>query len=177
MRRKIMLASEFFYPYNEGRNMERRGKMKRFIDSNGYMVELSEKPVFGESWHVFVLGRFGGRWLLTKHKQRGLEFPGGKREAGETIEQAAIREVYEETGAIVGQLNFLGQYKVHDPIKPIIKSIYYAQLREVERKGTYLETDGPIFLDNLPDEFGDDYSFIMKDEIVPWSLSRLNDCE
>ncbi|WP_340372305.1 RNA deprotection pyrophosphohydrolase [Peribacillus sp. FSL E2-0218] len=149
--------------------------MQRFFDKNGYMVELSEKPVFGESWHVFVLSRFRGRWVLTKHKRRGLEFPGGKREAGETIEQAAIREVHEETGGIVEQLQFLGQYKVHDPIKSFVKSIYFAQLREVEKKNTYLETDGPIFLDRLPDEPGEEFSFIMKDEIVPWSVSKLND--
>ncbi|MFJ7755471.1 RNA deprotection pyrophosphohydrolase [Peribacillus muralis] len=155
--------------------MERRGNMQRFFDKNGYMVEFAENPVFGESWHVFVLCRFKRRWVLTKHKHRGLEFPGGKREAGETIEQAAIREVYEETGGIVGQLQFLGQYKVHDPVKSFVKTIYFAQLHELEEKDTYLETDGPIFLESLPDEPGEEFSFIMKDEIVPLSISRLND--
>ncbi|CAH0227917.1 Putative 8-oxo-dGTP diphosphatase YtkD [Peribacillus sp. Bi96] len=149
--------------------------MNRFFDKNGYMVEFSEDPVFGESWHVFVLSRYKRRWVLTKHRERGLEFPGGKREAGESIEEAAIREVYEETGGLVGQLRFLGQYKVHDPIKPIIKSIYFANLREVEKKEDYLETDGPIFLDILPEVLGDEFSFIMKDKIVPLSISRLDD--
>ncbi|AMM94832.1 hypothetical protein UP17_22120 [Peribacillus simplex] len=147
--------------------------MKRFFDTNGYKVEFSEDPVFGESWHVFVLSRYKGRWVLTKHRERGLEFPGGKREAGESIEETAIREVYEETGGLVGKLQFLGQYKVHDPVKPIVKSIFYANLREVKKKEDYLETDGPIFLEALPAVLGDEFSFIMKDEIVPLSISKL----
>ncbi|MFS0599818.1 RNA deprotection pyrophosphohydrolase [Peribacillus frigoritolerans] len=149
--------------------------MKRFLDKNGYKVEFSENPVFGEPWHVFVLSRYKGRWVLTKHRERGFEFPGGKREAGESIEETAIREVYEETGGLVGQLQFLGQYKVHDPVKPFVKSIYYAELREIVKKRNYLETDGPIFMESLPDVLGEEFSFIMKDEIVPLSLSRLND--
>ncbi|MDO7485076.1 nucleoside triphosphatase YtkD [Peribacillus frigoritolerans] len=149
--------------------------MKRFLDKNGYKVEFSENPVFEEPWHVFVLSRYKGRWVLTKHRERGLEFPGGKREAGESIEETAIREVYEETGGLVGQLQFLGQYKVHDPMKPFVKSIYYAELREVEKKENYLETEGPIFMESLPDVLGEEFSFIMKDEIVPLSLSRLGD--
>ncbi len=149
--------------------------MQRFFDKNGYMVECSEKTVFGESWHVFVLSRYRGKWVLTQHKRRGLEFPGGKREAGETTEQAAIREVHEETGGIVEHLQFLGQYKVHDPTKSIVKSIYYAQLRNLEKKDTYLETNGPILLDDLPATPGEEFSFIMKDEIVPWSISKLKE--
>ncbi|MCR8869322.1 nucleoside triphosphatase YtkD [Bacillus sp. AFS026049] len=148
--------------------------MKRFLDKNGYKVEFSENPVFGEPWHVFVLSRYKGRWVLTKHRERGFEFPGGKREAGESIEETAIREVYEETGGLVGQLQFLGQYKVHDPVKPFVKSIYYAELREIVKKRNYLETDGPIFMESLPDVLGEEFSFIMKDEIVPLSLSRLD---
>lgn len=149
--------------------------MKRFLDENGYKVEFSENPVFGEPWHVFVLSRYKGRWVLTKHRERGFEFPGGKREAGESIEETAIREVYEETGGLVGQLQFLGQYKVHDPVKPFVKSIYYAELREIEKKQNYLETEGPIFMESLPDVLGEEFSFIMKDEIVPLSISRLDD--
>ena len=149
--------------------------MKRFLDKNGYKVEFSENPVFGEPWHVFVLSRYKGRWVLTKHRERGFEFPGGKREAGESIEETAIREVYEETGGLVGQLQFLGQYKVHDPVKPFVKSIYYAELHEIEKKQSYLETEGPIFMESLPDVLGEEFSFIMKDEIVPLSLSRLDD--
>lgn len=52
------------------------------------------------------------RVLIVKRKQPegGLlwQFPGGKIEAGETDEQAVIREVKEETGAEVKIMKYLG---------------------------------------------------------------------
>lgn len=149
--------------------------MKSFVDKNGFTVEFSTNEAFGEPYHVFVLCRYKGQWVLTKHRKRGLEFPGGKREKGETIEDAARREVHEETGGVVNHLVFVGQYKVHDPIKPFIKSIYFAELCELERKNDYLETDGPLLLATLPEVLGEEYSFIMRDEILPLSLKRLED--
>ncbi|MGE7603355.1 RNA deprotection pyrophosphohydrolase [Peribacillus sp. NPDC097675] len=149
--------------------------MKSFIDEHGYKVEFSNDLAFGEAHHVFVICRFNGQWVLTKHRRRGLEFPGGKREEGETIEAAARREVHEETGGVVDHLIFLGQYKVHDPIKPFVKSIYYAQLSGLERKNDYLETDGPLLLATLPEVVGEEYSFIMRDEILPLSLKRMEE--
>ncbi|WP_252189221.1 hypothetical protein [Rossellomorea vietnamensis] len=57
--------------------------MERFIDENDKRVELSfQKGEFQQdSCHVLVICRYKGRWLLTRHKKRGLEFPGerGKR--------------------------------------------------------------------------------------------------
>lgn len=148
---------------------------KSFKDTNGYRVEFSSEAVFGEAYHAFVLCRLNGQWVLTKHRRRGLEFPGGKREDGETIEAAAKREVFEETGGVVTELIFLGQYKVHDPIKPFIKSIFFAELSSMERKKDYLETNGPFLLDALPEVLDDTYSFIMRDEILPLSLDRLDE--
>ena len=150
--------------------------MIQFRDEQNCLVEFSSKPEFGEAWHVLVLCRFQGKWVLTRNRKRGLEFPGGKREQGETIEEAAIREVYEETGGIVSDLLFLGQYKVHDVHKPFVKSIYYTKLREMTLKHDYLETDGPELLEALPQDIKSvsEFSFIMKDEILTLSLKQLN---
>lgn len=39
-------------------------------------------------------------WYFASIKRETYEFPGGHREAGETILEAAVRELKEETGAI-----------------------------------------------------------------------------
>jgi 8-oxo-dGTP diphosphatase len=77
--------------------------MKTFLDKNGNKVELSfSEHAFDEpARHVLVICQYEGEWLLTKHKMRGFEFPGGKMEAGESLEDTAYREVYEETGLTI----------------------------------------------------------------------------
>ncbi len=48
-----------------------------------------------------VMAKAEGKWVFCKHRERDTyEFPGGHREPGETIEEAAKRELQEETGAI-----------------------------------------------------------------------------
>lgn len=56
----------------------------------------------------FVLAFDGDKLLLTKLNARGWDIPGGHIEAGETPEEAARRELFEETGAHVNDLDFLG---------------------------------------------------------------------
>ena len=39
-------------------------------------------------------------WIMVKNKSRGWEVPGGHLETGELPEEAALRELYEETGIL-----------------------------------------------------------------------------
>ncbi|MEH7379642.1 nucleoside triphosphatase YtkD [Bacillus sp. JJ1533] len=123
--------------------------------------------------HVWVICRYKDDWLLTNHSERGLEFPGGKVEEGETPEAAAKREVMEETGAEVSELQYIGQYKVNGKGKTIIKNIYYAEIKRLLEKKDYFETKGPVLLKELPfNTIKSDrrYSFIMKDDVLPRSI-------
>ena len=48
-----------------------------------------------------VIARSGGKWVFCKHRERDtVELPGGHREPGESTDEAAERELREETGAL-----------------------------------------------------------------------------
>lgn len=132
-------------------------------------------PFSAHPKHVWVICQFHDQWLLTRHPRRGWEFPGGKVEKGETAEEAAIREVYEETGAHVSSIHYIGQYKVEGKSGTIIKNVYFAKIDEVKLKDDYMETQGPIFLNELPKNIKDNhrFSFMMKDEVLEESLKHI----
>jgi len=67
---------------------------------------------------VFVVHR--GQFLLTNIPGRGWSIPGGRSENGETARETAVREVYEETGAIVtpAALQHLGRYTLTPQSRP-----------------------------------------------------------
>lgn len=48
-----------------------------------------------------IIAKSNGKWVFCKHRERdSYEVPGGHREKGESIDEAAVRELREETGAI-----------------------------------------------------------------------------
>lgn len=151
--------------------------MKQFLDRNGNKVELSFlRNAFEESAkHVLIICQYKDFWLLTNHKQRGLEFPGGKVEAGETLEEAARRETYEETGGILGGLKFIGEYKVSDKKGSFVKAVFLGEIERIEKTNSYFETKGPVMVDGdiLQQRFEDNYSFIMQDEVIGECLKQI----
>ncbi|WP_113927208.1 RNA deprotection pyrophosphohydrolase [Bacillus sp. P14.5] len=152
--------------------------MEKFLDYNGYEVELSlgttDFPITPK--HVLVIAFHKGEWLLTRHKTRGLEFPGGKVEKGETLQEAATRELYEETGGNASKLIRIGTYRVNQQ-KPFAKAIFFAKVDFLKDQEDYLETDGPqIWSGDLKSVKEDDqFSFVMKDEVVAKSLQYLDE--
>lgn len=66
---------------------------------------MSERPITEVAVGVLVDAQ--GRFLLTSRPEGKVyagywEFPGGKLEAGETVEQALKRELHEELGIAIG---------------------------------------------------------------------------
>ncbi|MCH1625418.1 RNA deprotection pyrophosphohydrolase [Fredinandcohnia quinoae] len=144
---------------------------------NEVNLSFTKNPFSNKPKHVWVLCKLQNQWLLTNHRERGLEFPGGKVEDGETPEEAAIREVSEETGGKIKNLQYIGQYKVFGKGKTIVKNIYYAVIDELLPQSTYYETKGPVLLTTIPlvtipkDR---KYSFIMKDDVLRYSLAYVH---
>ena len=53
-----------------------------------------------------IISQSNGKWIFCKHKERDTyEAPGGHREVGEDILETAKRELQEETGAIVCEID------------------------------------------------------------------------
>lgn len=153
--------------------------MHEFIDKNGNKVRFTYSDDFRSDQikHVLVITKYKNYWLFTNHKKRGLEFPGGKVEADETLEEAAKREVYEETGGRVKKLYKVGQYEVRGKDEHFFKAVYFAEIESIDKKDTYLETHGPVLKDisSTKTFSGNEYSFIMQDEVVPFSIKRIKD--
>ena len=71
---------------------------------------VGTRPLMLPGASVLILDRHS-RVLLQKRGDNGLWGPpGGLMELGETVEQTAIREVYEETGLTVRNLELFGVY-------------------------------------------------------------------
>ncbi|MET3575317.1 NUDIX domain-containing protein [Bhargavaea ullalensis] len=121
--------------------------MFTYKDKAGQRVDLFEEPGAAgmPPGHVLIAARVRGSWLMTDHPKRGLEWPGGKLEDGETPEQAAVREAYEETGAVIGNLRFIADYVVQaDP--PFCKRVFAADVCRLDEKAPLRETRGAAWL-------------------------------
>ncbi|GGN65847.1 RNA deprotection pyrophosphohydrolase [Oceanobacillus indicireducens] len=151
--------------------------MITFRDFYNNKVQLSfqDHPFSKEPKHVLVICKHREKWLLTKHKERGLEFPGGKVEPGESADDAAVREVLEETGGVVTNLHYIGQYFVDGKKDYVIKNLYFAEVKELKEQPTYFETDGPVLLLKIPENvnFNSSYSFIMKDRVIEHAMEYI----
>nr|WP_295971261.1 nucleoside triphosphatase YtkD [uncultured Bacillus sp.] len=151
--------------------------MEIYQDFYGRQIKLAKSRCsFGdEAGHVLVICRFYHQWLLTKHKLRGWEFPGGKREPGETLEEAAVREVEEETGAHIKTMQFISEYEVTNEEESFVKAVFYAEIDSIRPKEHYFETNGPVLIggDILSLRWQEHYSFIMKDQVVEQAVKQI----
>lgn len=121
--------------------------MYLFEDVNGGRVELTfgENQIGMPARHVLVVLKHNGKWLLTRHSTRGIEFPGGKAEAGESIEEAALRETMEETGVTITEPIKFAEYIVHNQ-ETFCKAVLTGKVAHIEKHPILHETEGALWM-------------------------------
>lgn len=108
---------------------------------------------FYDTCNEVIVSRFQDQWVFVKHRKRDtLEIPGGKRELGESILACAKRELYEETGADIYELEPVCVYSVkRDGEDESFGMLYIAQIEQISMLPES-EIEHVEFLDELPKE-------------------------
>ena len=97
-----------------------------------------------------ILARADGKWVFCKHRERTtLEVPGGHREPGETVDETAARELWEETGAKEFTLRPICVYSVvRDDAEESFGGLYAAEIASFE--AIHSEIEKIVLLDEPP---------------------------
>jgi 8-oxo-dGTP diphosphatase len=105
------------------------------------------------SWAA-IIARYQNQWLMVKHKDRAtFEYPGGKREPGESIIECAHREFYEETGASQYSLQPLTTYSMRLADGKLSYGLMCtADVESLSELPAESEMERVAFFDELPDE-------------------------
>ena len=103
-----------------------------------------------------IVSKSNGKWVFCKHKERDTyEVPGGHRENGETILEAAKRDLFEETGAIAFDIkpvcvySVTGKTRVNETGEESFGMLYYAEISAFEKE-LHSEMEQVLLLDELP---------------------------
>ena len=123
------------------------------------IVEFSDKRILLVKRHTVP---FKGYWAL----------PGGRVEAGETVEQTVIREVKEETGLDVEIIEKIGEYREkgfkdgveydYSPACFLVRPV----AGEMRRQESEIEEINPVHVEEIPVELAFEHSIMLHDYIT-----------
>ena len=100
-----------------------------------------------EYTRVVCVAKYQNQYVFAYNKKRnGWEIPGGHIEPGESWQEAAKREMYEETGATKVKIEPICVYKIST-----YGLLCYCEILELSDIPKYSEMEKIIFSDNLPD--------------------------
>lgn len=106
-----------------------------------------------------IVSKADGKWVLCRHRDRDTyEVPGGHREPGETILETAKRELQEETGAQIFEIepvcvySVTGKTQVVDDEKETFGMLYSAEIKTFEVE-LHSEIEQVKLFDELPDNW------------------------
>jgi 8-oxo-dGTP diphosphatase len=99
-----------------------------------------------------IVAKYHDKWVFVRHHQRAtFEIPGGHIEKNETPEEAAGRELMEETGAIEFSIKCVSTYSVTQEGETRFGKLYFAEIIEIGPIPDISEIEEIAFLDDLPD--------------------------
>ncbi len=101
--------------------------------------------------YVVIVASYHGKWIFCRHQLRNTwEIPGGHREINETIEEAAYRELFEETGAVNAKLCRVAVYGVKSSGEETFGMLFCADINELLSLDGRFEIAEIILCDSLP---------------------------
>ncbi|WP_436862621.1 RNA deprotection pyrophosphohydrolase [Staphylococcus caeli] len=140
-----------------------------------YLTYKSNSDV-ANGQHVLIIPIYKQQLLFTQHKIRGIEFPGGKKEPGETSETAAKRELFEETGASIKHCEYIAQYRVdRQSGYSFTKDVFVVEVDEIIQQEDYFETNGPLLYKHMDQIAETKKSFLLKDAAILHCLERVSE--
>jgi 8-oxo-dGTP diphosphatase len=100
-----------------------------------------------------VIGaRYKDNWLYVRHNKRNTwEIPGGHIEEDETSDEAAERELMEETGAVDFQLECVATYSVLKDGETGFGRLYFADITKLGPVPDISEIAEARMMDSLPE--------------------------
>ncbi|MBZ4663605.1 MAG: hydrolase [Caloramator sp.] len=99
--------------------------------------------------YVYIFATFNNKWVFVREKGKYTwEMPVGHKEKFETVDEAAKRELFEETGAIDYNIEPICDYSVTLNKKTTYSRLFYAEIKkigslpesEIEEVGFFIKT-------------------------------------